>query len=165
MRSEGFSMTCPRVPRSWSFLQLPDHRSYSGSELENALIDKLEQFLLELGKGFTFAGRQVRFTFEEEHFRLDLVFYNRIMKCFVLIDLKMGKLRHQDLGQMQIYVNHYDRYVKLEEENKTIANILCKDEKDIMVEISLPEGCRRIFASKYKPVMPSKNEFRRIMEG
>lgn len=100
------------------FLNLPESNSYSETELEEELINKLEHFLLELGKGFTFVGRQVRFTFDEEHFRVDLVFYNRLLKCFVLIDLKIGKLKHQDLGQMQMYVNYYDKYVKLEEENK-----------------------------------------------
>lgn len=151
-------------PYVLEFLQLPEHSSYSETELESALIGKLEQFLLELGNGFTFVGRQVRFTFEEEHFRVDLVFYNRILRCFVLIDLKIGKLRHQDLGQMQMYVNYYDRHVRLENEERTIGIILCKDKNDTMVEITLPEGSNRIFASKYKLVLPSKNEFRRVMK-
>jgi len=104
------------------------------------LIDKLEHFLLELGKGFAFIGRQVRFTFEEEHFRVDLVFYNRILQSFVLIDLKIGKLTHQDLGQMQMYVNYYDRFVKMEHENKTIGIVLCRKKNDAIVEITLPEN-------------------------
>jgi predicted nuclease of restriction endonuclease-like (RecB) superfamily len=112
-------------PYILEFLNLPESNSYNENELEEKLINKLEHFLLELGKGFTFVGRQVRFTFDEEHFRVDLVFYNRLLKCFVLIDLKIGKLKHQDLGQMQMYVNYYDRFVKLEEENKTIGIILC----------------------------------------
>ena len=152
-------------PYVLEFLQLPEASAYTETELEAALINKLEQFLLELGNGFTFAGRQVRFTFDEEHFRVDLVFYNRILRCFVLIDLKIGKLRHQDLGQMQMYVNYYDRYVKLEEENSTIGIILCKDKKDTLVEITLPEGNSRIFASKYKLVLPSKNELKKIVQG
>ncbi len=104
------------------------------------MIDKLEHFLLELGKGFAFIGRQVRFTFEEEHFRVDLVFYNRILQSFVLIDLKIGKLTHQDLGQMQMYVNYYDRFVKMEHENKTIGIVLCRKKNDAIVEITLPEN-------------------------
>lgn len=101
------------------FLNFPELHTYNETELEQGIINKLEHFLLELVKGFTFVGRQVRFTFDEEHFRVDLVFYNRILKCFVLIDLKIGKLKHQDLGQMQMYVNYYDKFVKLEEEYKS----------------------------------------------
>lgn len=116
-------------PYILEFLGLPELSSYSETDLEEKIINKLEHFLLELGNGFTFVGRQVRFTFDEEHFRADLVFYNRILKCFVLIDLKIGKLKHQDLGQMQMYVNYYDRHVKLDDENNTIGIILCKDKK------------------------------------
>jgi predicted nuclease of restriction endonuclease-like (RecB) superfamily len=151
-------------PYILEFLNLPELNSYSETELEQELINKLEHFLLELGKGFTFVGRQVRFTFEEEHFRVDLVFYNRLLKCFVLLDLKIGKLKHQDLGQMQMYVNYYDRYVKLEEENKTIGIILCKDKKDTLVEITLPENNNQIFASKYELILPSKNELKQLIE-
>ncbi|MBY0243862.1 MAG: PDDEXK nuclease domain-containing protein [Sphingobacteriaceae bacterium] len=151
-------------PYVLEFLNLPDSNAYSETELETALIDKLEHFLLELGKGFTFVGRQVRFTFDEEHFRVDLVFYNRLLKCFVLIDIKIGKLKHQDLGQMQMYVNYYDRFVKLDEENKTIGIILCKDKKDTMVEITLPENNEQIFASKYALILPSKSELQQIIE-
>lgn len=151
-------------PYILEFLDLHDVNAYSETELETALINKLEHFLLELGKGFTFVGRQVRFTFDEEHFRVDLVFYNRLLKCFVLLDLKIGKLKHQDLGQMQMYVNYYDRYVKLEEENKTIGIVLCKDKKDTMVEITLPENNEQIFASKYELFLPSKNELQQVIE-
>jgi predicted nuclease of restriction endonuclease-like (RecB) superfamily len=151
-------------PYVLEFLNLPESNSYSETELEEELINKLEHFLLELGKGFTFVGRQVRFTFDEEHFRVDLVFYNRLIKCFVLIDLKIGKLKHQDLGQMQMYVNYYDRFVKLEEENKTIGIILCKDKKDTMVEITLPENNEQIFASKYELILPSKKELQKLIE-
>jgi predicted nuclease of restriction endonuclease-like (RecB) superfamily len=150
-------------PYILEFLNLPESKSYSETELEEELIDKLEHFLLELGKGFTFVGRQVRFTFDEEHFRVDLVFYNRLLKCFVLIDLKIGKLKHQDLGQMQMYVNYYDRYVKLEEENKTIGIILCKDKKDTMIEITLPENNKQIFASKYELILPSKEQLQALI--
>jgi predicted nuclease of restriction endonuclease-like (RecB) superfamily len=151
-------------PYVLEFLNLPESHSYTETELETAIIDKLEHFLLELGKGFTFVGRQVRFTFDEEHFRVDLVFYNRLLKCFVLIDLKIGKLKHQDLGQMQMYVNYYDRFVKLDDENKTIGIILCKDKKDTMVEITLPENNENIFASKYELILPSKKELIEIIE-
>lgn len=151
-------------PYILEFLDLHDVNTYSETELETALINKLEHFLLELGKGFSFVGRQVRFTFDEEHFRVDLVFYNRLLKCFVLLDLKIGKLKHQDLGQMQMYVNYYDRYVKLEEENKTIGIVLCKDKKDTMVEITLPENNEQIFASKYELFLPSKNELQQLIE-
>jgi len=132
--------------------------------LEQKIIDKLEHFLLELGKGFTFVGRQVRFTFDEEHFRVDLVFYNRLLQCFVVIDLKIGKLTHQDIGQMQMYVNYYDRFVKLDTENKTIGIILYKDKKDTLVEITLPENNEQIFASKYQTVLPSKKELKQLIE-
>jgi predicted nuclease of restriction endonuclease-like (RecB) superfamily len=151
-------------PYVLEFLGLPELSSYSETELEERIISKLEHFLLELGNGFTFVGRQVRFTFDEEHFRVDLVFYNRILKCFVLIDLKIGKLKHQDLGQMQMYVNYYDRFVKLDDENNTIGIILCKDKKDTIVEITLPENNKQIFASKYKLVLPSKAELKKIIE-
>ena len=116
-------------PYVLEFLGLPEETKYSETELEQKLIDKLEHFLLELGKGYTFVGRQVRFTFDDKHFRVDLVFYNRLLQCFVLIDLKIGEITHQDLGQMQMYVNYYDRSVKLETENKTIGIILCKKKK------------------------------------
>ena len=151
-------------PYVLEFLNLEENYSYNETELEQALINKLEHFLLELGKGFTFVGRQQRFTFDEEHFRVDLVFYNRLLKCFVLIDFKIGKLKHQDLGQMQMYVNYYDRYVKLEEENKTIGIILCKDKKDKMVEITLSESNNQIFASKYELILPSKKELKQLIE-
>lgn len=151
-------------PYILEFLNLPESNRYSETELEEEIINKLEHFLLELGKGFTFVGRQVRFTFDEEHFRVDLVFYNRLLKCFVLIDLKIGKLKHQDLGQMQMYVNYYDRFVKLDDEHKTIGIILCKDKKDTMVEITLPEGNEQIFASKYELILPSKTELKQLID-
>jgi len=151
-------------PYVLEFLGLPENKKYSETELEQKLIDKLEHFLLELGKGFTFVGRQVRFTFEEEHFRVDLVFYNRLLQCFVLIDLKIGKLTHQDLGQMQMYVNYYDRFVKLEQENKTIGIVLCRKKNDAIVEITLPENNDQIFASKYLTALPSKEELKKLIE-
>ncbi|QHV95135.1 PDDEXK nuclease domain-containing protein [Spirosoma endbachense] len=151
-------------PYVLEFLNMSEQSTYSESQLEQALIDRLEHFLLELGKGFTFVGRQVRFTFEEEHFRVDLVFYNRLLRCFVLIDLKIGKLKHQDLGQMQMYVNYYDRYVKTEDELPTIGIILCKDKKDAIVEITLPKDNKQIFASKYLLYLPNEEELKRLLE-
>jgi len=151
-------------PYVLEFIGLPENSKYSETELEQKLIDKIEHFLLELGKGFAFIGRQVRFTFEEEHFRVDLVFYNRILQCFVLIDLKIGKLTHQDLGQMQMYVNYYDRFVKLEHENKTIGIVLCRKKNDAIVEITLPENNKQIFASKYLTTLPSKEELKKLIE-
>ena len=151
-------------PYVLEFLGLPEESKYSETELEQKIIDKLEHFLLELGKGFTFVGRQVRFTFKEKHFRVDLVFYNRILQCFVLIDLKIGEISHKDLGQMQMYVNYYDRKVKLENENPTIGIILCRTKDDALVEMTLPENNERIFASKYLTVLPSKEELKKLIE-
>jgi len=150
-------------PYILDFLNLPEHSHFNESDLEQELINKLEHFLLELGKGFSFVGRQVRFTFDEEHFRIDLVFYNRFLRCFVLIDLKIGKLKHQDLGQMQMYVNYYDRFVKTEEENATIGIILCKDKKDALVEITLPKNNTQIFASRYLTYIPSKEDLIKLI--
>lgn len=150
-------------PYILEFLGLPEQASYSESELEQKLINKLESFLLELGKGYTFVGRQVRLTFDEKHFYVDLVFYNRILQCFVLIDLKIGEISHQDLGQMQMYVNYYDRFVKLEHENKTIGIVLCKKKNDALVEITLPEENKQIFASKYQTVLPDKQSLTRLI--
>lgn len=134
--------------------------SYSESELEANLIDKLEHFLLEFGKGFLFAGRQKRFTFDDDHFFVDLVFYNRLLRCFVLVDLKIGKLTHQDLGQMQMYVNTYDRHLELPEEGPTIGIILCKKKSEALVEITLPAGAN-IHAREYELALPSKADLQR----
>ncbi|PQA90023.1 hypothetical protein B0A70_15245 [Chryseobacterium piscicola] len=143
-------------PYILEFIGLPENSNYSESDLEQKLIDKLEHFLLELGNGFTFVARQNRISFDDKHFRVDLVFYNRILKCFVLIDLKIGELKHQDIGQMQMYVNYYDRQIKLEDENKTIGIILCQNKSEAVVEFTLPENNTQIFASKYLTVLPSK---------
>ena len=113
-------------PYVLEFTGLPELAKYSETDLETKIIDHLQEFLLELGRGFTFVGRQVRFTFEDEHYRVDLVFFNRLLRCFVLFDLKIGRLKHQDIGQMQMYVNYYDRKVKLKDENPTIGILLCK---------------------------------------
>ena len=151
-------------PYILEFVGLPENKSYSETELEQKLIDKLEYFLLELGKGYAFVARQKRITIDEKHFRIDLVFYNRILKSFVLIDLKIGELRHQDIGQLQMYVNYYDRFVKLDDENKTIGIILCQDKSETLVEITLPENNEQIFASKYQTVLPSKTELKKLIE-
>ncbi len=145
-------------PYVLEFLGLREETRYSERELESAIIDKLEHFLLELGKGFLFEARQKRFTFDEEHFFIDLVFYNRLLRCYVLLDLKIGELTHQDLGQMQMYVNYYDRYVKIEGEHPTVGIILCKKKKDALVELTLPEG--NIHAAEYQLYLPSKEELR-----
>ena len=151
-------------PYILEFLGLDEKNDYSENKLETEIIDKLEMFLLELGKGFTFVGRQVRFTFDERHFRVDLVFYNRLLKCFVLIDLKIGEVTHQDLGQMQMYVNYYDRCVKLPDENDTIGIIICKDKNDTLVKLTLPKDNNQIFASRYTTILPSLEEFKKIVE-
>lgn len=151
-------------PYILEFLGLDEKAIYSESDLETAIINHIEKFIMELGKGFLFQGRQVRFTFDEEHFFVDLVFYNRLLKCFVLIDLKIGKLKHQDIGQMQMYVNYYDRHVKLDDENKTIGIIICKDKNDTFVNMTLPEGNEQIFASRYMTILPSKEELKKIVE-
>ena len=151
-------------PYVLEFLGLKELPEYSESELENRIIDNLQQFLLELGTGFAFVGRQVRFTFDEEHFMVDLVFYNRLLRCFVLFDLKIGELKHQDIGQMQMYVHYYDRRVKLVDENPTIGIVLCKNKNNAVVEMTLPEDNTQIFASKYETVLPSKEALQRLLE-
>lgn len=151
-------------PYILEFIGLPEKSIYSESELEQKLIDKLEYFLLELGTGFTFVARQKRISFDEKHFRIDLVFYNRILNCFVLIDLKIGELKHQDIGQMQMYVNYFDREIKLLEENRTIGIILCQNKSEAVVQYTLPETNEQIFASKYQTVLPSKEDLKKLIE-
>jgi len=151
-------------PYILEFIGLPELPTYSESDLEQRLIDKLEYFLLELGTGFTFVARQKRISFDEKHFRIDLVFYNRILKCFVLVDLKIGELKHQDIGQMQMYVNYYDREIKLDDENRTIGLVLCQDKSNAVVEYTLPENNEQIFASKYQTVLPSKEKLKQLIE-
>lgn len=150
-------------PYILEFTGLPQLPSYSEKKLEQKLIDNLQAFLLELGKGFTFVGRQVRLSFSEEHYFIDLVFYNRLLKSFVLIDLKKGKLKHQDIGQMQMYVNYYDREVKLDDENPTIGLLLCADKENSVVEYTLPLNNNQIFAAKYETVLPSKEELKKLI--
>lgn len=152
-----------KEPLVLEFLGLSEQSRYSESELETAIIDRLGQFLLELGKGFLFEARQKRFSFDDEHFFVDLVFYNRLLRCYVLIDLKLGKLTHQDLGQMQMYVNYFDRYVRTEGENATIGIVLCKKKHEALVEITLPKDAN-IHAREYQLYLPGKEELRRKLE-
>ncbi|MDE5610701.1 MAG: PDDEXK nuclease domain-containing protein [Odoribacter sp.] len=142
-------------PITLEFLGLKPDVAYSESKLENAIISRMQQFLLELGKGFLFEARQKRFTFEEQHFYVDLVFYNRLLQCYVLIDLKTDKLSHQDLGQMQMYVNYYDRYIKQDFEKPTIGILLCERKNDALVELTLPKDAN-IYASAYQLYLPDK---------
>ena len=151
-------------PYILEFLGLPEESHYSESNLEQRIIDELQHFLLELGKGYTFVGRQKRLTFDEQHFYVDLVFFNRLLQCFVLIDLKIGGITHQDLGQMQMYVNYYDRKVKLTTENPTVGILLCKEKNNAVVEMTLPEDNTQIFASKYELVLPDKEVLMRLLE-
>ena len=142
-------------PLVLEFTGLDEKAEYSETELETAVFDKLSRFLLELGKGFLFEARQKRFTFNENHFFVDLIFYNRLLQCYVLIDLKVTELKHQDLGQMQMYVNYFDRYVKTEKETPTIGILLCKEKDDSIVELTLPENSN-IYASEYSLYLPDK---------
>lgn len=149
-----------KSPFVLEFLGLDEKTAYSENDLETAIINKIEHFLLELGKGFLFEARQKRFTFDADHFFVDLVFYNRLLRCYVLIDLKIGKLAHQDLGQMQMYVNYYDRYVKTADENPTVGIILCKQKSNALVEITLPTDTK-IYASQYQTYLPTKDVLKR----
>lgn len=149
-----------KEPYVLEFLGLKEEKTYSERDLESAIIDKLEQFLLEMGKGFLFEARQKRFTFDSDHFYVDLVFYNRILRCYVLLDLKLGKLSHQDLGQMQMYVNYFDRYVRLKDENPTIGVILCRDKNEAVVELTLPKDTN-IYPARYQLYLPSKEELKK----
>ena len=150
-------------PLVLEFLGLEEKPAYSESELETAIIDRLQQFLLELGKGFLFEARQKRFTFDNKHFFVDLVFYNRLLRCYVLIDLKRAEMTHQDLGQMQMYVNYFDRYVKTEDELPTVGILLCGSKNDAVVELTLPEDAN-IYASQYQLYLPSKQELTTQLE-
>ena len=144
-----------KEPLVLEFLGLEEKSGHSETDLEQAIIDRLEHFLLELGKGFLFEARQKRFTFDEDHYFVDLVFYNRLLRCYVIIDLKLDKATHQDLGQMQMYVNYYDREVKLPDENPTIGLLLCKSAKKTVVELTLPKDAN-IHAKEYQLYLPSK---------
>lgn len=142
------------------FLELEERAVWLERDLEQAIIDRIEAFLLELGKGFCFVARQKRLTLDHDHFYVDLVFYNRLLRCFVLIDLKLGKLTHQDLGQMQMYVNYFDSYQREEWEAPTVGIVLCSEKNDAMVRITLPGGNERIHAARYQLYLPSEQELR-----
>ena len=159
LATEGQTVEKPsdiiKNPLTLEFLGLKPDEAYSESKLENAIISKLQKFLLELGKGFLFEARQKRFTFDEENYYVDLVFYNRLLQCYVLIDLKTDRLSHQDLGQMQMYVNYYDRFVKQDYEKPTIGILLCESKKDALVELTLPKDAN-IYATQYQLYLPDK---------
>jgi len=146
------------------FLDIKENMDYLESDLEKNILEHLKEFLLELGKGFTFVGNQVRITIDTEHFYPDLVFYNRILNCFVIIDLKIGKATHKDIGQMQMYVNYYDREIKLDCENKTIGILLSTDKNETIVKYTLPEDNKTIFSSEFRLTIPSEKEFIDVIE-
>ncbi len=153
-----------KEPYVLEFLELKEEISYTESQLEEAIIDKIEKFLMELGKGFLFDSRQKRISFDGADFYIDLVFYNRLLKCFVIIELKIGKLTHQDIGQIQMYVNYYDRKIKTKEENKTIGIILCKQTNKAVVEFTFPVDNEQIFAREYKLYLPSKSDLQKLLQ-
>lgn len=146
------------------FLDIKENTDYLELDLEKNILKHLKEFLLELGKGFMFVGSQVRITLEEDHFYPDLVFYNRLAKCFVIIDLKIGKLTHQDIGQMQMYVNYYDREIKNEDENSSIGILLCTNKNKTVVKYALPENNESIFASTYQLHLPTEQELINMVE-
>ena len=159
LASEGNVVTKPedivKQPTVLEFLGMEEKAEYVESDLESAIIDKLQKFLLEMGKGYLFEARQKRFTYGEDHFYVDLVFYNRLLRCYVVVDLKTDKLTHRDLGQMQMYVNYYDQYEKLDDENPAVGILLCKEKNDALVEITLPKDAN-VFASEYRLYLPDK---------
>lgn len=146
------------------FLDIKENTNYLESDLEKNIIEHLKEFLLELGKGFSYVGNQVRLTLEEEHFYPDLVFYNRLLKCFVIIDLKIGKVTHQDIGQMQMYVNYYKKTQMIEGENEPIGILLCADKDDAVVEMTLGDEIKNVYASKYLTYLPTKEELIKIIK-
>ena len=146
------------------FLDIKENTNYIESDLEKNIIEHLKEFLLELGKGFSYVGNQVRLTLEEDHFYPDLVFYNKLLRCFVIIDLKIGKVSHQDIGQMQMYVNYYDREIKQDNENKTIGILLSTNKNETVVKYTLPENNKTIFSSEYKLHMPTEQELINAIE-
>jgi predicted nuclease of restriction endonuclease-like (RecB) superfamily len=153
-----------RDPYVLEFLDLKHSPDFLESDLEKSLVTHIQHFLLELGRGFAFEARQKRISFDGEHFYIDLVFYNYILKCFVLIDLKTGKLTHQDIGQMQMYVNYYTRELMNEGDNPPIGIILCADKSESVVRYTLSESNKQIFTSKYKLYLPTEEELSRELE-
>jgi len=168
LNKKGHVISAPedslKDPYILEFLGLEEKSEYTETELETAIINKLGHFLLEMGKGFLFQARQKRITLEDHHYYIDLVLYNRYLQCFVLIDLKIGEIQHDDLGQMQMYVNYYDRFIKSKEENKTIGIVLCKKQNKALVEITLPENNNQIFARNYQLYFPSKTQLKRQLQ-
>ena len=140
------------------FLDIKENTDYLESDLEKNIIKHLKEFLSELGKGFSFVGNQVRLTLEEDHFYPDLVFYNRLLKCFVIIELKIGKVSYQEIGQIQMYVNYYDREIKQDDENPTVGILLSTDRNETVVKYTLPENNQTIFSSLYQLHMPTEEE-------
>lgn len=151
-------------PYVLEFLDLKQNNHFYETNLEQALLTHLQKFLLELGRGFSFVERQKRISFDGEHFYIDLVFYNYILKCFVLFELNTGKLTHQDIGQLQMYVNYYTRELMNEGDNKPIGILLCADKTDSIVKYTLPEDNNQIFASKYQLYLPTEEELKNEIE-
>ena len=168
LAKKGHEVTQPRDvikdPFVLEFLGLDERANWRERDLEQTIIDRVEGFLLELGKGFCFVARQKRVTIEGDHFYVDLVFYNRLLRCFVLVDLKLGKLTHQDLGQMQMYVNFFDRFQRAEHEAKTIGIVLCSEKNDAMVRITLPDENEQVLAASYQMYLPTEEELRAALE-
>jgi predicted nuclease of restriction endonuclease-like (RecB) superfamily len=164
LAKKGQEVTVPRDvikdPFVLEFLDLPERHSWLERDLEQAIIDRVEDFLLELGKGFCFVARQKRLSLDGDHFYVDLVFYNRLLRCFVLIDLKLGKLTHQDLGQMMMYVNWFDRYQRAEHEEPTVGIVLCSEKNDAVVKITLPNDNRQVLAARYQHYLPTEEQLR-----
>ena len=146
------------------FLDLKENRKYLEKEIEQKVIDNLQEFLLELGNGFSFVGRQKRIDIDEEHYYIDLVFYNYILRCFVLIDLKIGKLNHQDIGQMDFYVRYYEDQIKQQGDNPTIGIILCSEKSDAIVKYSVLDDNKNLFASKYMLYLPTEEELKAVIK-
>lgn len=143
------------------FMGLSDNRDFTEIEVEKALVDNLQKFLLELGKGFSFVARQKRITAEGDHFYIDLVFYNYILKCFVIIDLKVGKLSHQDIGQMDFYVRYFEKEIKSDSDNPTIGIILSSERNETVVKYSVLEESKQLFSAKYLPYLPTEEELKK----
>lgn len=146
------------------FLDIKENTDYLETDLEKNIIEHIKEFLLELGKGFSYVGNQVRLTLDDTHFYPDLVFYNRILKCFVIIDLKIGKVTHQDIGQMQMYVNYYDREIRSDDEKRTIGILLSTNKNETIVKYTLPEDNETIFSSEFKLHMPTEEELINAIE-
>ena len=151
-------------PYILEFLDLNENKNYHEKDIEQGLIDNLQEFLLELGKGFSFVARQKRITIEGDHYYIDMVFYNYILKCFVLIDLKTGKLNYQDIGQIDFYVRYFEENLKQQNDNPTLGIVLCSDKNDAMAKYSVLEDSKQLFASKYMMYMPTEEELKRELE-